>query len=83
MNDAYLLGRAMELQAGFRYQQSRLGEAKAEVLHAADVYEKVGAAKDVEDCRKFLRRIETVINDGEPPEMVLILTRTDLQFSTE
>jgi len=81
VNDAYLLGRAMELQAGFWYQQCRLHEAKAEVLHAADVYGKVGAAKDVEDCRKLLRRIETAINDGEPPEMVLIPTRTDFLFS--
>jgi len=81
VNDAYLLGRAMELQAVFWYQQRRLDEAKAEVLHAADVYGKVGAAKDVEDCRKLLRRIETAINDGEPPEMVLIPTRTDFLFS--
>jgi len=81
VNDAYLLGRAMELQAEFWYQQRRLDEAKAEVLHAADVYEKVGAAKDVEDCRKLLRDIEAIMNGGEPPRIVPLPTRTDFLFS--
>jgi tetratricopeptide (TPR) repeat protein len=55
---AYSLGFAMELQAEIWYQQRRLEEAKSEVLRAADVYEKLGATKDVEDCRKLLRKMQ-------------------------
>ena len=57
-NDAYHLGRAMELQARSWYKQSRLEEARSEVLCAADVYRKVGAAEDMEDCRKLLENID-------------------------
>jgi len=54
----YYLGLAMELQAGLWYKQHRLEEARSEALRAADVYEKLGAAKDMEDCRELLRWIE-------------------------
>jgi len=58
VNDAYHLGRAMELQTWFWYQQHRLKEAKSGASRAADVYGKIGAVKDVEDCKKLLQRIE-------------------------
>jgi len=58
VNDAYRLGLAMELQAGVWHKQGRLEEARTEALGAADVYERLGAAKDVEDCRELLRKIE-------------------------
>jgi tetratricopeptide (TPR) repeat protein len=44
VNNAYYLGRAMELQARVWYKQHRLEEARSEALRAADVYEKLGAA---------------------------------------
>jgi tetratricopeptide (TPR) repeat protein len=62
VNDAYNLGRAMELHAWIWYQQGGLGEAKSEALHAVDVYGKIGAVKDVEDCRKLLQKIEKVVD---------------------
>ena len=58
VNNPYLIGRAMELQAGFWYEQNRLGEAKSEALRAADVFEKLGAAKELEACKATLRNIE-------------------------
>jgi tetratricopeptide (TPR) repeat protein len=58
VNNPYLLGRAMEQQAWFWYGEGRLEEAKSEVLCAVGVYEKLGAAKDVEDCRELLQKIE-------------------------
>jgi len=64
-NNAYYLGRAMELQATFLYRQHRFEEARSEVLRAADVYEKVGAANDVEDCRELLQKIDMGANNGE------------------
>lgn len=33
-------------------------EARSTVSHAADVYERLGATKDIEDCRVLLRKIE-------------------------
>ena len=48
----------MQLQAEVWYLQHRLEEARTEALAAADVYEKLGTAKKVEDCKKLLRMIE-------------------------
>jgi tetratricopeptide (TPR) repeat protein len=57
-NDTYLLGQAMKLQVQIWYKQGRLKEAKSEALGAVSVFEKLGAAKELEGCRKFLQRIE-------------------------
>ena len=56
-DDAYGLGRAMELQAGVWYRQRRLEEAKSEVLCATEAFEKLGAAPDLERCRGLLQDI--------------------------
>ena len=61
VNDTYCSGLAMQMQAGVWYRQGRLEEARTEALRAADVYEKLGAAKKVEDCRKLLRGIENIL----------------------
>ena len=58
INNTYLLGCAMELQARFLYHQHRLEEAKSEVLCAINMFEKLGAAKDTEDCKGLLHEIE-------------------------
>jgi len=60
--NTYYLGHALALQARVWYNQHRLEEAKSEALRAADVYEKIGAAKDLEDCRGLLRDIEKGLN---------------------
>jgi tetratricopeptide (TPR) repeat protein len=65
-SDAYVLGRATELQARIWYEQGRFEEAKSEALCAADVYGKIGAAKDVEDCRVLLQDIEEKERAGYP-----------------
>ena len=84
VNDPHRLGWALELQARVWYDEGRFEEAKSGVLRAVDVYEKIGAAKDVEDCRGILRDIEEAIDrspasheshsNGELPEMVLFHT---------
>ena len=56
--NTYDLGRAVELRAGFWFDQGMLEEARLEASCAADVYMKVGATKDVEDCRKLIRVID-------------------------
>ena len=58
VNSTYNLGYAMEMQAKIWRKQHRLEEARSEVLRSADVYETLGAAKDVEDCGTLLRDIQ-------------------------
>ena len=62
VNGAYFLGCAMVLQAMVWYKQRRLEEARSETLRTIDVFEKLGAARDLENCRGLLRRIEEEIN---------------------
>ena len=67
VNNAYLLGHAMERQAGFLYRQHRLEEAGSEALCAIGVFEKLGATKDMEDCRKLLQEIRVGVDQPLPP----------------
>ena len=58
VDSTHHLGLAMVAQAEFWHDQGRLGEAKSEALRAADVFEKLGAAGDLNQCRDILQRIE-------------------------
>jgi hypothetical protein len=58
VNYTYYLGLAMWVQARLWYRQHRLEEARAEALCAADVFEGLGAARDLKKCRALLRKIE-------------------------
>ena len=59
INDPYQLGRATERQAVFWYEEGRFEEARSEALRAVEVYEEIGATKDITDCKTILRNIET------------------------
>ena len=69
INDSYQLGRVMELQAQFWYQEGRFEDARSEALRAVDVYDGIGAMKGVECCKAILRNIEektkTIVVSGE------------------
>ena len=54
----YDLGRAAVLHAHTWYRQSKFKETRSEVLHAKDIYEKLGLATDVQYCVDFLQIIE-------------------------
>jgi tetratricopeptide (TPR) repeat protein len=58
VNDAYRLGFAMELQATVWCQQDRLEEANSEALRALEIYEKLGAIRDVAECKGLVEEIE-------------------------
>jgi len=58
VNSAYHLGHATWEQACIWYEQRRLGDARSEALRAADIFEKLGVLKDLEDCRGLLQQIE-------------------------
>ena len=70
VNSAYNLGHATELQARVWHRQDRFEEAMTEALRAADVYEKLGAAEDAEDCRTLHRviqmELDTAVASGQP-----------------
>ena len=70
IEEAYNLGRAMELRMRILYEERKFGEAKSEALRAADVFEKLGASKELEWCRETLRDIEGATKmsgaSGEP-----------------
>ena len=58
VDSAFYLGRMVEFQADVWYKQRRFEEAKSGALRAIDIYGGLGAAQDVEDCRKLLRDIQ-------------------------
>ena len=56
------LGHAMGLEARFWYKQRMFEKARSGALHAVDVFEKLGAARDLAECRGLLRRIDEELN---------------------
>ena len=64
---AHYLGRVVELQAQVYYRQQRFEEAKFEALRALEIYEKLGALGDVENCSALLQRIERTTQSRDTP----------------
>jgi len=86
-NSVYNLGYVTKLQAMVWYGQHRLKEAESEALRAADIFDKLEAAEDMEHCRTLLRNIEKRLNtpvasgqsdfDCELPKILLFPARID------
>ena len=55
VNNAYLLGRAMETQARIWQRQRRHEDAEPELSRALEILESLGAAHDAKRCRDLLR----------------------------
>ena len=68
VGDIYHLGRVTQLQAKFYYDQSMFEKARFEASYAADIYEKLGAAQDLEKCRKLLQRIDEQMKNPVVPD---------------
>ena len=93
INDTYLLGRAMQLQADLWYKQHRLGEAKSEALQAAEVFERFGAMEDLQVCRATIQTIEEELSkpalsqkpgfDGEFTETIFLPIPINSIFSAK
>ena len=64
VNHKHQLGSAMEMQASIWYRQLRLDEAKSEAIHALEIFEDLGAAKDVGGCRELLQKIDLAIENA-------------------
>ena len=58
VDDPHLLGCVTYMQARIWYLQHRLEDAKSEVSHALEIFEKLGAANDVANCRDLLQKIK-------------------------
>ena len=67
VDNAYHLGRALLLQAQIHRQQSMLKDAASEALRALEIFEKLGAAEEQEDCRSILQDSEQQRNACPPP----------------
>ena len=61
-NSSYNLGRVTKLQAMVWYGQHRLEEAESGALRAAEIFDELEAAEDMEHCRMLLRNIEKKLN---------------------
>ncbi|KAF9780525.1 hypothetical protein BJ322DRAFT_1213636 [Thelephora terrestris] len=57
-DNAYNMGCGMEMQAHIWYRQHRLEDARFEALGALEIYERLGAAKDVGGCQRLFQMIE-------------------------
>ena len=58
VDDQYLLGRVTLLQAQILYQKGNLEDAKPDILLALEIFEKIGALKELEVCRTAIQNIE-------------------------
>ena len=65
VNNTYDLGRAMQVHASVWYRQHRLEDAKLEVFRAIENFEKLGATKDVDACRRLLQDVEREMKSRE------------------
>ncbi|KAF9781816.1 hypothetical protein BJ322DRAFT_1111732 [Thelephora terrestris] len=57
-DDKLCLSIAMEMQGWFWYGQDRLEDAMSEALGAKEIYEKLGAARDLGDVGRLIKAIE-------------------------
>ena len=92
VNDVFVMGCAVQLQACIWYDQGRLGEARSEVLCATGAFEKVGATTNLKACKDLLRDIEAKMGrlttsggadfNGEFLNTVLLPTQIDFFLSS-
>ena len=68
VDDAYYLGRGMEMQAWIWDGQGRLEEARSEALRTLEIYERLGAARDAKRFRLFLQEIGKPSGSHVPDE---------------
>ena len=67
VDDPYLLGWVIRLQAQIYYRQRRLEDAASEALRALEIFKGLGAQGDVESCKGLLRDIEQQRRAELPP----------------
>ena len=78
---SYNLGRAMKMQGWVLLQQGKLDDATSEILGGLEILKKLGASKEVGECRNLLQNVEQAArsrstsdefgSNGELLEMIL------------
>ena len=58
VEDAYYMGHAMKMHARIWCRQGMFEDATSKALCAKEMYERLGAAEDLESCRSLLREIK-------------------------
>ena len=58
VGNAYHLGRAVDTKARIWYRQRRFEDSVSEALGALEIFERLGASKDVVGCKNLIRDIE-------------------------
>ena len=66
LGDTVYLGRAMGTRVSILYRQRRFEDAVSEALSAVEVFEKVGATRDLESARLFLQEARQAMERSEP-----------------
>ena len=61
--DEYNIGHVMEVQARVWYRQGRHEEVVSEASRALEIYEKLGATRDIERCRILLHDMEKAMEE--------------------
>ena len=77
LDNAYYLGRAVDLQARIWYRQRRFKDAASEALCAQEIFKKLGNSKYLEACKTLLRKIEGAIKS--PPHSSKLDSNSELQ----
>ena len=77
VNNTYSMCHAMELQANSWHDQ-RMFE-KAKVCRQCSM-KKIGAAKNIGDCRKLLGKVDELDLDGELLQTMLLPAHVDFPF---
>ena len=67
VSDVRLMGRALAKRARILCRQHRLEEARLEAQRAVDIFEKIGAAMDVERSRKLFQEMQMKLNSSLAP----------------
>ena len=77
VDNPYSLGRVVELQAHVFHRQSRFEDATSEARRALEIYEKLGAIGNLENCGALLRRIERAAESRDTPVVSIWASEND------
>jgi len=72
VNSPYSLASLMYLQAILWSQQDRFEQAKSEVFRAVEVFEKLGATRNLESCRDLLKTFDLVQEERARLSLVVV-----------
>ena len=75
IHDPYNLGCTMELQAQIWLRENKFEEATCGALNAIDIFQKLGATKQVEGCNVLLQNIDEAMEQVVPERVLMPVPR--------